>query len=185
MCGITHMDKCYNKAETYSNLNSSHIKGLRISSTQATSRYLHTLRHSTASSAVISKIWSLHNAELVNRTTLQNICRNLFAKQYENQRAEHTKEQTIVSTVHVWEDRTYMAKPFFNFAQILPVGYPWHKNVSSKIISVPAFGVHHTSMPRQNGWKVTLACLASNTSVTTAHRNRLQMKHQHSNTYSS
>ena len=47
------------------------------------------------------------------------------------------------------------AKDFFDLAQILQAGYLWPKNISSKEISLAAFGVHHTSMPLQNGRKIT------------------------------
>ena len=47
------------------------------------------------------------------------------------------------------------ANDFFDFALILQVGYLWPKNVSSKGISLAAFGVRHTSIPLQNGRKIT------------------------------
>ena len=50
-----------------------------------------------------------------------------------------------VRTEPIW------ANDSFDFTQILQVGYHWPNNVSSKEISLAAFGVRHTSMPLQNG----------------------------------
>ena len=77
-------------------------------------------------------------------------------------------------TEPIWENDIFRFRS--NFAG-------WPKNVSSKEISLAAFGVRHTSMPLQNGRKIT-PYLASKTSVTTAHRNGIQTKRHHSNIYS-
>ena len=68
---------------------------------------------------------------------------------------------------------------FFDFAQILQVGYHWPKNISSKGIFLAAFGVCRTSMPLQNGRKIT-PYLASTASATIARRNGIQTKRHHS-----
>ena len=74
------------------------------------------------------------------------------------------------------------ANDVFDFAQILHVGYLWAKSVSSKGISLAAFGVRHTSIPLQNGRKVT-PYLGLKTSLSTAHRNGIQTKRHQSNIY--
>ena len=117
MYGITHMVKYYNKGETYSNLNTSHmqkITHLKHAGNIKVSVHI-TSQHS-------KQCRDLQKTEFA-QTTLQNICRNLFAKQYENQRAEDKKKTVL--RVHVWEDQTYMAKRFgqfrSNFACRLPL----------------------------------------------------------------
>ena len=62
----------------------------------------------------------------------------------------------------------------------MQVGYLWPKTVSSKGISLAAFGVPHTSAPLQNGRKIT-PYLASKTNVTTEHRSGIETKRHHSN----
>ena len=74
-------------------------------------------------------------------------------------------------------------RSFFDFAQILRVGYLWPKTVSSKGISLAAFGVPRTSMPLQSGLKIT-PYLASKMSVNAEHTNGIQTKRHHSNIYS-
>ena len=85
------MVKYYNKGETYSNLNTSHmqkITHLKHAGNIKVSVHI-TSQHS-------KQCRDLQKTEFA-QTTLQNICRNLFAKQYENQRAEDKKKNCFKS----------------------------------------------------------------------------------------
>ena len=75
------------------------------------------------------------------------------------------------------------ANDFFDFFQFLQVGHHWPKSFSSKGILLQPSESAIPACHLQNGWKIA-PYLASKTSVTTAHRNGIQMKHHHSNIYS-
>ena len=75
-----------------------------------------------------------------------------------------------------------MGKRFYSISLKFCRKATFGRKPSRAWISLPAFRVRHTSMPVQNGRKIT-PYLASKTSVTAEHRNGIQTKRHHTNIY--
>ena len=112
----------------------------------------------------------------------QNLCR-YFIDQYFFAIFSFLTPHCIFKGTCLWRRIIYGQTILFDFAQILQDGFLWPKTVSSKGISLAAFRVRHTSMPVQNGRKIT-PYLASKTSVTAEHRSGIQTKRHITNIYS-